>query len=343
MSVDISKTVTDGGTVQLVQVNVCLQDTDWQGNFDRIEIERSRGLSTGPFEPLTADVWTNARIPADGGAPATGPVTGPTLAIVGETLELLLGEEYAYTVTFTDPGPGTLTVQQAAAQIQFQVPLLQAWVDDNARLVLQTVMAGTGAALRVVGGDAAPALLLPTTEPDSVSFGKDARLALVLGKERYCFRDLQGSDGYFYRMRFFDTATGATSSYGAPAPVPRANGLGCEDVVEGRVRLVALNGRPLCGVQVRVFNRAGLFEKSGALVSGNQLTALTDASGVASFSLVRGMTVEVAIDGTSLVRQITVPEDPAEGVFNLLDPAIGPDDYFRVKHPDIQYAYKRTL
>jgi hypothetical protein len=96
-------------------------------------------------------------------------------------------------------------------------------------------------------------------------------------------------------------------------------------------------------VQVRVFNRAGLFEKSGALVSGNQLTALTDASGVASFSLVRGMTVEVAIDGTSLVRQITVPEDPAEGVFNLLDPAIGPDDYFRVKHPDIQYAYKRTL
>lgn len=342
MSLSIYKSVIEGGTTHLVQLNICLEDSDWSPNFDRIDVERSRGLSTGPFEALTADEWSHAVLPKDAGSPALM-VTGPKLDLVGKPLLLRVNEEFDYTVTFTDPGPGYLSVYDAALQIGTAVPLVDTWVDADAKVVISTKEAGTRAAVRVVGGDAAPHLGYGLYGQEAVAFGKDARMALVLGKERYTFQDLQGKDGYFYRMRFYSTGTQAFSGYTLPAPVPRYKGLLCTDTVVGRVTLVDLDGRPLSGVQVRVFNRKGLFEKSGLLVAGRQLQTITKEDGRAEFQLVRGMEVEVAVDGTSLVRQITVPEDPAEGVFNLLDPSIGPDDYFRVKQPHIEYAYKRTL
>ena len=344
MSIGITKTATGDGVSELVQLHICVQDEDWLGTFDRIEVERSRGLSTGPFEPLTADTWEAARIPKDGGDAAASPPTGPTLAIVGDTLELRVNEQDDYTVTFTDPGPGVLTQAEAVSQINTALPqVVQAWIDSDATIVLATYEAGTGAALRVVGGDAAPKLGLPTTEPDSISFGKAAKLALVPGKERYTFVDIRGATEYFYRTRFFSTVNNTASEYSHPQLSTQFSGVDAGNLVCGQVRLSRMNGQPLSGVQVRVINRSGLHETEGWLVAGRQLQAITDDGGLASFTLIRGMQVDVAIDGTSLVRTLTVPTDPEEGVFNLLDPALGPDDYFRVKHPDIEYAYKRTL
>lgn len=345
MSVSISKTVTGGDEAsELVQLHICVQDEDWLGTFDTIEVERSRGLSTGPFEPLTATTWKSARVPEDGGnEPATPAVSG-TYDVVGDELILRVNEVDEYTVTFLDPGPGVLTLHEAAAQITSDLPqIVRAWVDEDSHLVLETYEPGTGASLRVVGGDAAPKLGLPTTEPDSLAYGKAAKIALQPGKERYSFTDIRGSTEYFYRTRFHGSSSNVASEYSQPQPSTQSLGLGTEHLVCGQVRLVRLDGQPLCGVNVRVFSQNKLVEVDSHLVTGRQLQTVSNADGIAAFTLVRGMEVTVAIDGTSLVRDITVPEDVDEGVFNLLDPSLGPDDYFQVRHPDIEYAQKRSL
>ncbi len=345
MSVSISKTVTGGDEAsELVQLHICVQDDDWLGTFDSIEVERSRGLSTGPFEPLTAPTWKSARVPETGGDEPTVPAVSGTYDVVGDELLLRVNEIDDYTVTFTDPGPGFLTLHEAAAQITTDLPqIVRAWVDEDSNLVLETYEPGTGACLRVVGGDAAPKLGLPTVEPDSLAYGKAAKIALQAGKERYTFTDIRGSTEYFYRTRFHGSANNVASEYSQPQPSTQSIGLGAENLVCGQVSLVRLDGRPLCGVNVRVYGQDKLVEVGDRLVTGRQLQAVSDADGIAQFTLVRGMEVTVAIDGTALVRDITVPEDIEEGVFNLLDPSLGPDDYFRVQHPDIEYAQRRTL
>lgn len=344
MSVSITLEALGGDSAsELVQLHVWAQDPDWAGLFDAIEVERSRGLSTGPFEPLTEATWESARLPVLGGEPASVPPVGPALDIVGDTLDLLVNETDAYSVLFTDPGAGTLTLSEAASQITATIPALSAWVDASAQLVLATKEVGTGASLRILGGDAAPKLGLAVEEPSSLAYGYAARMALIPGKELYTFTDLRGSSAFFYRTRFINSYTGAVSGYTQPRPPAKGEGLSPEHLVRGQVSLVDLSGRPLRGAQVNVYTCPGLWERQGKLIARSRLHGITGTDGIASFMLVRGVPVEVVIDGTSLVRQIQVPTDSSISVFNLLDPEIGPDDYFRVRHPHVEYAYKRSI
>jgi hypothetical protein len=345
MGVSISKVVTGGSAANaLVQLYIYVQDSDWLGTFDYIEVERSRGLSTGPYEPMTGTMWAAARLPLDGGDEPSVPPVSASYDVVGLELLLRVNEGDDYTVTFQDPGSGVLSLFDAASQIRTALPnVVNAWVDADSRLVLETYETGTPAALRVVGGDAAVRLGLPTSEPYSLAYGKASKIVLQPGKEQYVFTDARGSSEYFYRTRFFGSALNTASAYSLPQPATQAAGVGAENLVTGQVRLASLNGKPLRGVNVRVFCRNNLVEAAGFVISGPQLSSITDEEGLASFTLIRGMDVSVAIDGTSLVREIRVPEGAEEGVFNLLDPSLGPDDYFRVKHPTIEYAQRRSL
>jgi hypothetical protein len=345
MGISISKTIAGGdGITDVVALNIFLEDSDWFGLFDQIEVQRSRGLSTGPFEPVTTTNWVGARLPEDGGDSPTIAVTGPIADIVDRDLQLKLNETDELEVVFTDPGPGVLTYAEAAAQIQTQsAGRLLAWVDEDAKLVIETVQPGTGAALRVVGGEAAPLLGLPTSEPDSLAFGRDAHIALIKGKERYYFIDLRGDSDYFYRTRFRNRLLNTVSQFTQPSFAAQPLGVSQENLVCGRLELVGIDGRPLANVLVRVFNRFGPQTVEGKLLAGPSVDGITTEYGTLELNLVRGAEVTVAIDGTNIVRDITVPTDASVGVFNLLDPTVGPDDYWRVKHADIEYAQRRTL
>jgi hypothetical protein len=342
MSVSVSKITLGDGESEVVALHLFVEDTDWHGLFDQVEVQRSRGLSTGPFEPVTAVTWCGARVPSDGG-PATA-LAGPTVDVVGRDLRLKLSETEEVAVVFTDPGPGVLTTAQAAAQIAQQLAgRVLAWVDEDGRLVLETVQSGTGAALRVVGGDAVSLLGLPASEPSSLAFGCDAHIHLTKGKERYYFIDQRGSSAYFYRTRFRNQLLSTVSQFTQPSYAAQPLGVSADSIVCGRLELVGLDGRPLANVLVRVFNRFQPQAVEGKLLAGPAVDGLTNEHGTLELNLVRGAQVTVAIDGTSIVRDITVPTDPGVGVFNLLDPAAGPDDYWRVRAPDIEYAQRRSL
>jgi hypothetical protein len=345
MGVTISKSIAGGdGVSEIVSLHIFVEDADWFGTFDQIEVQRSRGLSTGPFEPVTDTTWSTARIPSDGGDEPTVAVPGPNADVVDRDLQLLLNETDELEVVFTDPGPGVLTLYEASQQIaQQSAGRLRSWVDSDAQLVIETVQPGTGAAVRIVGGDAASLLGLETVEPNSLAFGRDAHIALTKGKERYYFIDQRGASDYFYRTRFRNRLNNTVSQFTQPSYAAQPLGVSQDNIVCGRLELVGVDGRPLRNVLVRVFNRFAPQVAEGKLVSGPAVDGLTNDYGLLELNLVRGVELTVAIDGTNIVRDITVPTDPQVGVFNLLDPTVGPDDYWRVREADVEYAQRRTL
>ena len=87
----------------------------------------------------------------------------------------------------------------------------------------------------------------------------------------------------------------------------------------------------------------GILVEGKALAGGDQIK-LTDNSGLVEFTLIRGTKVSVAIIGTDVVREITVPTTTTIKTFNLLDPDISTgDDIFKVQVPDIIVAERRSL
>lgn len=342
MGVSISKLGGDG-LPEVVQLHMFVEDSDWLGVFDQIEVQRSRGLSTGPYEPLTADGWLPARVPATGGSAPAVPFLGATVDVVGRDLRLLIDETDELSIVFVDTGSGVLTLSEAAAQVALQSSgRLRSWVDSAGVLVVETVRPGTGAALRVLGGDAASSLGLPTLEPEALAFGRDAHLSLLRGKQSYSFVDLRGESSFFYRTRFRNRAMNTVSAFTQPSYASSPLGVSGGNIVCGRVNLVGLDGRPLQNVLVRIFNRYARQEVEGKFLAGAAVDGVTDASGTLELNLVRGAEVSVSIEGTDVVRDIRVPEDPAISVFNLLDAMVGPDDYWKVRGRDVQYAPRRS-
>jgi hypothetical protein len=195
----------------------------------------------------------------------------------------------------------------------------------------------------VVGGDAAPLLQLSVLEPYSLAFGKAAHLALQKGKERYTFIDLSGSSSSFYRTRFRNRDQNTVSTFTQPQVDAKPLGVSGDHVVTGRISLVGIDGRPVPGVLIRIFGKEDSFFVDGSLVAGPAIDGVTGDLGTLEVTLVRGAKVTVAIDGTPIVRDIVVPLDPSVGVFNLLDPNIGPDDFWTVRVPRLEYAQRRSL
>jgi hypothetical protein len=332
-------TSEDATTPEVMGLEIVVQPEDWFG-FDLLEVWRSTLGQAGPYEELTSALGMAARNPAGVGDPPASPVTGALLNIVGKQLKVWVGELSYWLITFTGSDP--LTLAQVAQQVTAQgMGDVQAYVDPSGRFVLQTSQIGTAARLKVSEGDAAALLGLNT---DDWFFGRDARLTLQANQNIYRLMDTFGSRDYFYKTRFRNAATGATSSMSSAVAADTVVGLPAESMVIGRLELVDLNGKPLMDCEVRVGNSFKGQVIGGKVIAGTSDVKRTDSNGRVEFLLVRGQQVTVAIVGTSLVKDVIPPTDPAVTIFNLLDPALGPQqDYFRVRVPEIAVADRRNL
>lgn len=326
-------------TREATSLSITVDPLAWEGLFDSLEVWRSRSGDAGPFEPLTGAGWTPARIPASIIGYPTTTSDGPYASISSLELHLLVNERTEVSISFSAPGP--LLYSLAATQINAQASgLIHAFVFDN-NLVLETLQPGSGASLRVVGGDAAPLLGLPTTEPESVSSGLDARIPLIHGQNQYAFVDVNGSSDFSYRTRFYNASTGLHSPFGLPF-AGRTIGVSASSLIRGFVRVTDTQGRPPIQ-KVLIYNRFGGTQVEGRTIVGGSLEALTDETGYVAFSLVRGSLITVALAGSDLVRDVTVPTDPTLDSFDLLDPTLGKNDVFNVQRPNLDFAVRRSL
>lgn len=330
-------------TQERFQLDFYVDGRTWEGYFDRLEVWRSQSTDQGPYEPLHADTWLPARLPVgnDTAVPPSPAQDGPSVPLVGLTLQFLLDASVPVNVTFTGSNP--LTFGQAATQIQAQsLGLLTAFVLGST-LIVQTVEAGLKATLLCSGGTAAPLLGLPTVGPDALAYGRDARIVLKHGEQDYSFVDPNGSASFFYRARFFNSFAETVSQWSAPFQGTTPQGLDNAALCRGFVRLVDLTGEPAAGQEVLIHNNFNGQQVEGQVVVGGDIQLLTDSKGYAEVLLARGASITVGIGGTSLARDVVVPTDPAVESFDLLASAGASNDLFAVQVPSIPYAVRRTL
>jgi hypothetical protein len=327
-------------TAERFQLDLFVPGTSWEGLFDRLEVWRSRGTALGPYEPLHDIGAMPARLPLSAEDPPIVVADGPSIPLNGKLLQLLVNERVPINVTFSGTDP--MTYAQAAVQIIVQSQnYLTAYV-VGAVLVVQTVGVGLKTSLRVSGGDAAPLLGLPTSELGGLAFGRDARFVLTHGVEDYSLLDPHGSSEFFYKARFFHSVAYVASQFSSPFQGRPLVGLPTSALCRCYVDLVDLAGEPATNQEMLVFGRFEGLMVGGKTVVGGSVRLLTDEAGHAEALLPRGLNISVAIGGTTLVRDLVVPTDPAAESINMLGPS-GTNDVFTVQVPNIPYAVRRSL
>lgn len=319
--------------MQAIELGINLAGVDLQ-RFDTLEVWRSRGEVGGPYEPLTSAGNTPARLPLGAADAPASPQAGPFVNANGKQLTLLDGTS---TLSITVSGSDPMTFAQCATQIASQtLGEVTAYVVGPA-LVIETREVGGHARLEVLGGDLAGLVGLELNVP---AFGREAHIPLIAGVTQYQFVDQQGDTSFFYKVRLRNSLLNLVSEFSdplVPLTTPEVT-----DATIGYVDLTDMDGGALEAREVRLYSRFNGALVNGRVVAGYSKNALTDKNGHVEFSLVRGLPITVAIAGTNLVRDLVVPVDPAIARFNLLDPALGTNDVFKVQVPDIPYAVRRS-
>lgn len=333
----MSTTILSVLDTQAITLSFLIPEEDFLAQYTHLEVWRSEGGEGGPYLPMFDITWLPARLPGDAGP--EGNTTGGNLNIVGKKLEFEVNDTllFSHVLTGTDP----LTKQECADQLQAAFPAyVDAYVDATGQFVLETVGIGHLAALKVLAGDAAALLNLPV---DELARGKDVRVALLPGVESYSFTDPYGKPEYYYKTRLYNELDRSVTEFSNPITGKVRTAVMPERIAIGYVQLVGLDGRALQHQEVQVHSSFSSTILDGYTVTGGTQRTLTNENGYAEFVLLRGTKIDVALPGTALVQQVTVPTDAAVTKFNLFDPAYGNNDAFAVQRVDFPYAERRTL
>lgn len=323
---------------QLVRLELHLDEADWSGKYNQVQIFRSTTGEDGIYGEVTSNSWASAQIPESGGALPATPVSGPSANLVGKTLVLQAG---SVVVTVVFAGTDPISYADAATQIAAALsPYGTAWVDSLGTLVVSTREIGSGARLEIVGGDGAGLLGL---SEGTVSNGKEARLWLLPGVASYTFQDLSGSSDCFYKTRYFNSVNntvGEFSSAFSAVPVVIAEPT---SLIRGYLDLIDVFGKPAVGLEVTISGTALTTLADGKMGLGRTEVFRTDEKGHLEVYLMRGAVISLGVEGTYLARDINVPTDASLESFNLFDGTFSVGDAFAVQVPAVPYATRRSV
>lgn len=272
--------------------------------YNKIQIWRSPDQSGSPvpFAEITADEPTAAKI--------DGTVEGPW-NINGQTLNVVLDGSDPVPLVFSGSNPFSLQTvinllnalfPTFAADLASEVPT------DTEKVRLTSPTDGTSSIL-LLSGNAAPTLGLSTAKVN----GKGARPLLSSNTEEYLFRDFDGLVTYWYKTRYYNSNTGAVSSFSEPFQAGPGAGLPGSSVCTGKIALADASGSPLVGrrvIFVPISSQViadGSGNNYGVLPSVDRIIVTTDDNGRATITLVKGQRLKVFIEGTSFQREFVVP------------------------------------
>ena len=191
-------------------------------------------------------------------------------------------------------------------------------VGVDGKIILSTVSGDEHSWINVAPCSAATAWGLTTL----VSYyGVSAGLTLYKDVINYTFYDYTGAAGDMYRYRL-ETEADEFSRWSDVITASPTSLISLDKMCLCSLQLLNSDGSPVVGTQVVLSNYWSLYDVSPtddvtALSFVRELT--TDADGKVSVYLLRGMTVDVAIQGSSVVRRVVIPD---EDTADLLDPSI---------------------
>ena len=315
-------------TNQPIQLSYFVQDiASALLTYNRVRWHRSRTGQNGVYEPATSAVPTAAVL--------TGSAASPH-ALNGKTLSFVVSGVSTVSVTFAAPDP--VTTAQAAVAINAATPLVVA-SDVGGLLSLTTVTTGSGASIEILESTAVPALGFVAGDG---AVGTDQDTVLVAGTHEYFYTDQNSDRDFWYRVEFRHSVTNKTTGLGVPFPANQVQHVPKSRTIVGYVRLADLSGLPIEGRRITFANpflpntvvdqntRWGIFR--------HYLEMQTDRNGYAEVRLIRGMTVDVAIEGTNFVRRIQIPT--TGDVVDILDPALVTQDEFGIQAQNVDFAIR---
>ena len=292
--------------------------------FDRIEVQRS--VAGTPYSDATSITK-----PAPVAATLVGTVMQPYVGLYGTQLKLKVNQGTEMTIPFTSPDP--ISIQTVVDLINKAIPGLVASDDGNGRLNLVTVQKGTKASIEITNGTANAPLGFTSGQSDS---GEDEHIQLMRGVPTYSYEDSFGLTTNYYRTRYVNSLSGDFSDWSDWIPGISGSGVQSSNLILGTIKLAGVDGAALVNAKVTVVNVYNPIIQDGYFVAGRSKTVATDGVGQAQVTLVRGSTIDVIVEGTTVIRRITVPSVGAS--FDLLDASLQTDDAFGIQVPDLPAA-----
>jgi len=229
----------------------------------------------------------------------------------GMTLAFSLDGGEAQSVTFS-PVFADWTPAQVVSAIEAAVPGVASVVDGT--VVLRTLSSGRASSLEVTQGAAFFGF------PTGIVYGKDQRPALVAEQTLYVYFDVSGSSLSRYQWRYSDNGANPVSKVSPLAAGSQAP-LSDVPVSLATARFTTIDGRP---ARTTIIVAPEVGSVGSRFVDGGSRLYTADENGFLQFPLAQGARVCVAVEGTSLVRVITVPATPAFDLMSALSDVADP-------------------
>lgn len=296
--------------------------------FDVIEIQRSEaGSPYTDAKNITDDVATSAVL--------VGTEEGPFSGLQGTTLQIKVDQGSEQTHTFTTADP--ISLANVIGELNGSITGITAADDGTGKLQITSDEVGTDSVLEITGGSSLATLGFTTGDKDN---GEDQHVALQVGVSDYEYDDQSGAASYWYRSRFLNTVSGNVSTWADWIQGSTGAALDSASLIIGKVKLADVDGTALVGAKVQVVNVYNPLIEDTYFIAGRSKTIETDGTGSAEVTLIKGSTIDVIIEGTSIIRRIVVPDTGTE--FDLLDESLVTDDPFGIQTPDLPAAVRRT-
>jgi hypothetical protein len=297
-------------------------------SYNSIRVKRSTDGVDGTYHLLTA----NAPTPASLVAPDEG-----NYDIVGKTLQLLVDQVGQLDILFTG-GIDPLTVAQVVEQVNEAVGDDVA-SDEGNHLLLTSTTTGTASKIEIVGGSAAAEFGWSGGERD---IGEEAHITLQPNVSAYTFLDNDGEPGYFYKVQYYNTSSGLQSNDSSPFEGDVGTLVSSDKLTLVKVDLVDGRGIAVPNQEITFYPMHELLQVEGFQVALSRapITIKTNNAGHAETPLVRGMRVRVVFEGTSIIRDITLPDQAETNLLTEMGAAPDPFDIAELPFP---LAPRRTL
>lgn len=219
--------------------------------------------------------------------------------------------------------PGYYTASQVVAIINNTIPGV-ASVGSSGEVVVTSPTAGTVGSVVLTDSCYVEPLGFSAEEV----YGTDVRIQIVSGVPIYFYYDPNPTPDARYKWRFSANGLKPKSSFSKQtSDVQSRLGIDPSNLAVGTALFTSVDGR-IASTSILVTARS--FQRTGTIsIMGDQVkTFVTDEYGFVMVPLIRGAKVVVGLEGTAIVREITVPAVP---VFDLLQAIADVQDQFTVQ------------
>jgi hypothetical protein len=284
--------------------------------------------------PSESGPWTELTAAAAAAALLTGTENSP-FDVANQLFQFQVDRGAQQDVTFSGTNP--MSIALIVDQINAAVAGLAS--DDGGKLALESLTSGTLSRLDIIGG--ASLTELGFTAGD-VDIGEEAYETLQTGISNYTFIDRDGVSGEYYQAAFHNTSNGQTSAWSEPFLGEPGTAVDASRLSVGSVDLIGADGVAKPDQRITFFPMYDPLEVDGFQVAlvREPLTIITNNSGHAEITLVRGLRVKVVFEGTNYIRDITIPDAATFNIQTLM--AVAPDP-FNPHTPNYPTAPRRTI